>query len=587
MTACKHDLTPPVAAADRTRTHRAQAPKAEPRQPALDAQPAHLAPGAGAAPQAQAAALTRASGGRLARAGAALLQVQRRYGNRYTQRLVEAAQRDREADRAGGDAEHNPAGPQGGVVDAALRARIAAARTGGRPLDRAASAELGQALGADLGQVRVHTDAAADRLSRSLHAEAFTLGNDIFFRANQFQPATAAGRRLLAHELTHVVQQGGKRSSLPAVRVGPVGDASEREADHLAGAAAHAPSSTAPPTVIQREYLITTVDGEERDVDAMTVGELRDLLGTTLNDKDRNYVEARLVRQLVELPELPEEISESETAEKSKAPTTKARSTTRSRTGRRTTKAVKPPRGRSRTGKKKVVKRAEAPGKQKGPEAPDKQEAEARAAGRFIAQLEEELRTVSERPGNGESMLGSARDIQIAPSQAIQNPALHRALLELNDAVGVVVQGVLVNRDTLIELRTEEESRAEREYQEQSEERQRLQAKVSRQREKMRQARTGLGRAHHRAKGKKYMARIRALPSPAESYERLERAEHGYRARKMGPVHTLAQPLDEKFKAVANLVGGKKALGLQEGVNPGETIRIIIQRYQNDLIEGQ
>src|SRR5215203_2338316 len=58
-----------------------------------------------------------------------------------------------------------------------------------------------------LGGVRVHTDSEANGLTRLLRAQAFTIGEHIFFGAEQYQPSTHQGVRLLAHELTHVVQQ--------------------------------------------------------------------------------------------------------------------------------------------------------------------------------------------------------------------------------------------------------------------------------------------------------------------------------------------------------------------------------------------
>jgi hypothetical protein len=70
-------------------------------------------------------------------------------------------------------------------------------------------------LGHDFGQVRVHADAKAAASARALNARAFTFGREIVFGAGQYAPQTAAGRRLLAHELAHVVQQ----SASPAPRV--------------------------------------------------------------------------------------------------------------------------------------------------------------------------------------------------------------------------------------------------------------------------------------------------------------------------------------------------------------------------------
>jgi hypothetical protein len=77
----------------------------------------------------------------------------------------------------------------------------------GRPLDPALQQDMGQRFGHDFSRVRVHTGAAAERSAREVNANAYTVGQDIVFRAGRFVPETNAGRRLIAHELTHVVQQ--------------------------------------------------------------------------------------------------------------------------------------------------------------------------------------------------------------------------------------------------------------------------------------------------------------------------------------------------------------------------------------------
>jgi len=64
-------------------------------------------------------------------------------------------------------------------------------------------------FGYDFAGVRVHSDAAAERSARDVNAKAYTVGHDVVFGAGQFAPGTREGRRLLAHELTHVVQQNG------------------------------------------------------------------------------------------------------------------------------------------------------------------------------------------------------------------------------------------------------------------------------------------------------------------------------------------------------------------------------------------
>ncbi|MEM7797612.1 MAG: DUF4157 domain-containing protein [Chloroflexota bacterium] len=83
-------------------------------------------------------------------------------------------------------------------------------------------------LGSDLGNVRVHTDTKANELSESLNAKAFTTGSDIFFGSGEYDPASQSGQKLLAHELTHVVQQG---ESAP-IEEEP---AAERQVDRMTG----------------------------------------------------------------------------------------------------------------------------------------------------------------------------------------------------------------------------------------------------------------------------------------------------------------------------------------------------------------
>ena len=78
-----------------------------------------------------------------------------------------------------------------------------------RPLDAPLRHDMEQRFGHDFSRVRVHADSAAQQSARDVNAKAYTVGQDIAFGAGQFAPATQAGQRLLAHELTHVVQQSG------------------------------------------------------------------------------------------------------------------------------------------------------------------------------------------------------------------------------------------------------------------------------------------------------------------------------------------------------------------------------------------
>jgi hypothetical protein len=87
----------------------------------------------------------------------------------------------------------------------------------GRPLDRETRRYMESRIGFDFSKVRIHTDSRAAASARSLNARAYTVGNSVVFNAGRYAPQTTEGRRLLAHELTHVVQQ-----SSPAQRPHPV-----------------------------------------------------------------------------------------------------------------------------------------------------------------------------------------------------------------------------------------------------------------------------------------------------------------------------------------------------------------------------
>src|SRR5437899_2323820 len=156
---------------------------------------------------------------------------------------VESAVRDRQATtacpaRAAGDRATRtvararpsqvPVSRQGEIVPA-LADTIERERGRGRSLTEPARARAEAVLGADLSDVRVHADAGADALSRSLHAMAFTTGSDVFFRGGAYDPGSRKGMRLIAHELAHVAQQRGAPTHGP-LTVGPSDDKYERAA---------------------------------------------------------------------------------------------------------------------------------------------------------------------------------------------------------------------------------------------------------------------------------------------------------------------------------------------------------------------
>ena len=90
-----------------------------------------------------------------------------------------------------------------------LESQINAIKGGGQPLAESERDYFEPRFGYDFGQVRVHADKQAAEAARAVDAKAYTMGRDVVFGARQFEPGTSEGRRLMAHELTHVIQQNG------------------------------------------------------------------------------------------------------------------------------------------------------------------------------------------------------------------------------------------------------------------------------------------------------------------------------------------------------------------------------------------
>lgn len=173
-----------------------------------------------------------------------LMRLQRNAGNGAVARLV---QREAEIRRAAAPEEmeedpelqtkHDPAasapsvGLAGGQLDAGSSSQIEGMRGGGSALSAPMRARVEPAMGVDLGGVRVHQDSRSDALARGMTAKAFTTGSDVFLRQDQ----NAGDVSLMAHELTHVVQQSsGGEAATGGLTVGAAGDAHEQEADIVA-----------------------------------------------------------------------------------------------------------------------------------------------------------------------------------------------------------------------------------------------------------------------------------------------------------------------------------------------------------------
>lgn len=101
-------------------------------------------------------------------------------------------------------AEHNSGSTGGSVADGFVQGLGS-----GRPLDAPTRLFMASRFGQDFGHVRVYTDDRAAKSAQAVNAVAYTLGNAVVFAPGRYTPDTTEGRRLLSHELTHVVQQSG------------------------------------------------------------------------------------------------------------------------------------------------------------------------------------------------------------------------------------------------------------------------------------------------------------------------------------------------------------------------------------------
>jgi hypothetical protein len=104
----------------------------------------------------------------------------------------------------------------------------------GRALDSSVRSRMEPAFGHDFSRVRLHTDANAAHLSTELNARAFTVGENVAFATGEYKPGTPVGDALIAHELAHVVQQGGAEATSPRLKGDGDRDALEEDADNSA-----------------------------------------------------------------------------------------------------------------------------------------------------------------------------------------------------------------------------------------------------------------------------------------------------------------------------------------------------------------
>jgi hypothetical protein len=194
--------------------------------------------------------------------GSQITQLQQQVGNARVSRLMEEGDPDLIGPFASAS---------GGPVSNRLASRIYGRLGKGRLLDEDQRATLEQTFGEPLGDVRLHTDGEADVLSRSVGARAFTLGRDIFFS----QGTGPSNRRLLAHEIAHVLQQRGLPTG-GSLEVGPAEDALERDAETTAASVAN----DAPEGAATTDRGTTSPTIQRGFLDELNLGNISGIMGT-------------------------------------------------------------------------------------------------------------------------------------------------------------------------------------------------------------------------------------------------------------------------------------------------------------------
>ncbi len=99
-----------------------------------------------------------------------------------------------------------------------LAQQLSSSKGGGQSLPTTVQREMGQKMGAEFNGVKIHTDSKAVQMNREIGAKAFTHGNDIYFNKGEYSPGTNSGKHLLAHELTHTIQQGAAGKVNPKIQ---------------------------------------------------------------------------------------------------------------------------------------------------------------------------------------------------------------------------------------------------------------------------------------------------------------------------------------------------------------------------------
>ncbi|MCP5095689.1 MAG: DUF4157 domain-containing protein [Chloroflexi bacterium] len=212
-----------------------------------------------------------------------LSQLQRTAGNAAVQRLI---------------AQRSATGPS--ELDEDTAQAIQRERGSGQPINKKAADKAGNVVGEDFSEVRVHTDAGADQLSRKLNARAFTTGQDIFFREGEYAPGSTDGDKLISHELTHVAQQGNSNTAVQEkTALNDPNDHQETEADRVADTAVSKNDTTT-----ANVQLADNMEEEEVQAKVQRAEEEEEVQAKLQRQEEEEEVQAKIQREGVDEEEL-------------------------------------------------------------------------------------------------------------------------------------------------------------------------------------------------------------------------------------------------------------------------------------------
>ncbi len=217
-----------------------------------------------------------------------LTRMQQTVGNAAVQRFLAQRQAD------------GPSEVQEETADA-----IRSKRGSGQALDAGIAEKAGSVMGQDFSDVNVHTDSQSDKINQQLGAKAFTTGNDIFFRSGAYNPGQSDGQKLIAHELTHVAQQGASPPSVQGkMTVNDPNDQFESEADKVADVVMNHPEDAGVQRQEEEEEMIQHQE-EEEPIQAQEIPEEEEEMVQTQEEEELQMQEEEELQMQVE--EEPEE----------------------------------------------------------------------------------------------------------------------------------------------------------------------------------------------------------------------------------------------------------------------------------------